>query len=554
MLIIRPVWRGREYSRVSRGKPWVGRGRYVLAGAANRGRVLLLALLVAVPVLGGCSDQIRPVAPGQLAEFNRVDPGGPAVDMDRLARARMPMGSYRVVPGDVLELQMPRIVDQQMPTDAAVLGGNQSYKCRISDEGTIVLPIIGSFPVAGRSLSEIDLSVMAQYYPKYIKKPLPIHVTVSEYSTRKVSIVGAVTRPGVYALRHDQMSLIALLMEAGGIVQNGASVIRIVRSAGDSPGLSFLRRTPQVGRPEAPPAATTTVWEEDRSEELMAGSGRGRVRAVFQRDPPGRTIGWLSLVEGNRVLLQSHLDVSRETERFGFLTAATERIDSALARSLYARLNSLSIDLEADPRAFGAGQRGTGGSWWTVNGWYFETPLAASGSEDRRPAQNVAWRNASEARAENVTTSVLPIKGLNIPFADVALEEGDSVVVERPVEQFVSVIGLVNRPANMPYPPDARYNLIQAIAFAGGLDLAADPRYVSVYRLSPDGTVSAVTVQLVNPENEQDLTEILALPVRPGDVVSVEHTPRTRTNVFLDRVFRISLGLYFNPESLWEDD
>jgi len=89
---------------------------------------------------------------------------------------------------------------------------------------------------------------------------------------------------------------------------------------------------------------------------------------------------------------------------------------------------------------------------------------------------------------------------------------------------------------------------------AGGLDLTADPRYVSVYRLKADGTVADVTLQLVDPENQEKLTETLALPLKPGDVVSVEHTLRTRTNRFLDRVFRVSLGLYFRPESLWDDD
>jgi hypothetical protein len=29
--------------------------------------------------------------------------------------------------------------------------------------------------------------------------------------------------------------------------------------------------------------------------------------------------------------------------------------------------------------------------------------------------------------------------------------------------------------------------------------------------------------------------------------VSVEQTPRTRMNIFLDRVFRITLGLYVDP-------
>jgi protein involved in polysaccharide export with SLBB domain len=134
------------------------------------------------------------------------------------------------------------------------------------------------------------------------------------------------------------------------------------------------------------------------------------------------------------------------------------------------------------------------------------------------------------------------------------LQEGDSVVVEPPPQQFVSVIGLVNRPGNFAYPFDVRYTLIQAVALAGGFDLTADPRYVSVYRLKADGDVAAMTVQLVDPEAQQQLTEELALPLKPGDIVSVEHTPRTRTNTFLDRIFRVSLGLYFRPESFWEDD
>jgi hypothetical protein len=138
-------------------------------------------------------------------------------------------------------------------------------------------------------------------------------------------------------------------------------------------------------------------------------------------------------------------------------------------------------------------------------------------------------------------TLVLPVRGLNIPFADVVLEEGDTVVVEPPWEQSISIVGLVGRPGNMPYPSGVRYTLIQAIAFAGGLDLVADPRYVSVYRLAPDGQIVSITFQLVNPRRQHQLMDALAIRLKPGDVVSVEHTPRTRTNVFFDRVFRIRL-------------
>jgi hypothetical protein len=160
----------------------------------------------------------------------------------------------------------------------------------------------------------------------------------------------------------------------------------------------------------------------------------------------------------------------------------------------------------------------------------------------------------SDPALSGTQTLVLPVRGLNIPFSDVVLQEGDTVVVEPPQEQSIAVLGLVTRPGNMPYPPGVQRTLIEAIAFAGGLDPVADPRYVSVYRLTADGEVVSTTLQLVNPRREQQLTETLALPLKPGDVVSVENTPRTYTNAFLYRFFRVSLGLYVSPEELWNDD
>ncbi len=153
------------------------------------------------------------------------------------------------------------------------------------------------------------------------------------------------------------------------------------------------------------------------------------------------------------------------------------------------------------------------------------------------PARSIQWVND-----QAVTTLVLPIKGLNIPFNDVTLQEGDTVTVEWPRELLISVLGLVRDPGNFPYPPNTEYNLIQAIGLAGGLDPVSDPRYVSIYRLQPDGEISSITIQLVNTRNEQDLTDALAMPVKAGDVISVEHTLRTRTNVFFDRYFRLTFG------------
>ena len=136
------------------------------------------------------------------------------------------------------------------------------------------------------------------------------------------------------------------------------------------------------------------------------------------------------------------------------------------------------------------------------------------------------------------------MRGLNIPFADVALSAGDTVVVEPLRMSFFTVIGLVNKPGNFPYPPDEQYNLMQAIAFAGGLDQVTDPRFAAIYRLKEDGSIVRTAFQIIRAENVSQLTDALNVAIKPGDIVAVENTPRTRTNAFLQRIFNINVGAY----------
>src|SRR4030042_3087329 len=57
-------------------------------------------------VVAGCGDQVRRPSPEEVTTFEMAGPSGPSVDMDRVVRARIPTGPYRVAPGDILELQM----------------------------------------------------------------------------------------------------------------------------------------------------------------------------------------------------------------------------------------------------------------------------------------------------------------------------------------------------------------------------------------------------------------------------------------------------------------
>jgi protein involved in polysaccharide export with SLBB domain len=523
----------------------------------------------------GCAEQVRQPSPAELARFQAADQTSPTVDMDRVLQAKIATGPYRATPGDVLKLEMPRFLEQS--SDVPTADNRQTYNCRIGDDGTIVLPIIGRVAVQDKTLAEIERAIAAQYYPKYVAAPLPVYASVLEYQTQRVSIVGAVTQPGIHALRYDQMSLVALLMQAGGIVGQGAAVIRITRADGPTPGPLLENGKPKI----VPSSVLRPASYQTRSPAP---------RAVFEREGPLRTTGWLQVEgEDGEVCYREWLDVGNEPQRREFLSALALRSQQVASEDLETRFAQLGAYLEEMPKTGHPGSERTGtktlpfaprplesggpdglnevgdatdspglpSGWRALGQGTFMTAVVSTRGAENQPDVTVVSntpvrKDPNGAPVSGIETLVLPVRGLNIPFADVTLAEGDTVVVEPPREQSVAIVGLVTHPGNMPYPPGTRYNLIQAIAYAGGLDLVADPRYVCVYRLAPDGEIVSARFQLVNPHREQQLTETLALPLKPGDVVSVEHTPRTRMNVFFDRVFRITLGLYVDPLNTWD--
>ena len=113
------------------------------------------------------------------------------------------------------------------------------------------------------------------------------------------------------------------------------------------------------------------------------------------------------------------------------------------------------------------------------------------------------------------------------------------VKYQRENERVFTVMGLVNSPNAFPYPPDVRYNLMEALAFAGGLNMTADPRYVKVFRHDTDGKIMSATFG----DDSKSLVEAYGVVIKPGDVIYVDHTLRTRMNQFLSEVLQIRVGV-----------
>ena len=105
-------------------------------------------------------------------------------------------------------------------------------------------------------------------------------------------------------------------------------------------------------------------------------------------------------------------------------------------------------------------------------------------------------------------------------------------------QRVFAVIGLVKESGVFPYPGDVQYTLMEALAFAGGLDMVADPRYLKIYRKDAGGALVSATFSV----DSKSMIETYATVIKPGDLVYVDHTLRTRANQFLSDVFHITVG------------
>jgi polysaccharide export outer membrane protein len=95
--------------------------------------------------------------------------------------------------------------------------GDLKTEAEVSPMGTVSLPLIGEANVNGLDVSDVRQKLTSEY-GKYIRAP-KIDVSLKSYQANRVSVIGEVSKPGVYPLRRRGQLLTELLSEAGGRTQ-----------------------------------------------------------------------------------------------------------------------------------------------------------------------------------------------------------------------------------------------------------------------------------------------------------------------------------------------
>jgi polysaccharide export outer membrane protein len=105
-----------------------------------------------------------------------------------------------------------------------------SSKTRVDELGKIILPLGGELRLSGMTAARAGEAIEARLRETNILKDPHVAVTVLEYATQGVTVLGEVRNPGIYPLLGAH-TLLDLISAAGGVTPNAGKAVTITHRA-----------------------------------------------------------------------------------------------------------------------------------------------------------------------------------------------------------------------------------------------------------------------------------------------------------------------------------
>jgi len=133
------------------------------------------------------------------------------------------VNDYRIGPKDLLEVTVFELPE---------LG----QTVRVSEDGSITLSLLGRVEVSGMTAQELEKKLASLLDQQYTKNA---HVTVFIREYQKVSVLGAVARPGMYELI-GPTTLLQVIAQSGGLTPQSMKEIFVYRMGQDGTQERFV--------------------------------------------------------------------------------------------------------------------------------------------------------------------------------------------------------------------------------------------------------------------------------------------------------------------------
>lgn len=176
--------------------------------------VFILGLLCA-----GCTSRMVYKARALPVEFQPP----PVTDIRDVALPQLASDqgpSDVIMPGDLLEVSVLTSLDTK---DTAI-------SCRVDDEGNIQVPPIGKVTVGGMRFPDAERAIAQAAIERDVYRRPTVTIKRVQSRTYRITVTGAVAKPGVYNIPAAQADLLTALVQAEGLKPDADPVVEIRRS------------------------------------------------------------------------------------------------------------------------------------------------------------------------------------------------------------------------------------------------------------------------------------------------------------------------------------
>ncbi len=121
---------------------------------------------------------------------------------------------YKIGPEDLLDISV--FEDEKL-----------NKTVRVSSQGNVSLPLLGVMRVKGLTSDELEKEIRDLLAEKYFTDP-HVSVFIKEYRNQRISVMGAVEKPGAYDVT-GQKTILDILALAGGLKQDAGQLLFLIR-------------------------------------------------------------------------------------------------------------------------------------------------------------------------------------------------------------------------------------------------------------------------------------------------------------------------------------
>jgi polysaccharide export outer membrane protein len=149
--------------------------------------------------------------------------------MSALSSKREPYRDYKIGPEDLIEIS----VFEEEKLNKTV---------RVSSQGNISLPLLGILRVKGLTPYELEKEIRDLLAEKYFQNP-HVSIFIKEYRNQRISVMGAVEKPGVFDVS-GQKTLLDILAMAAGLKEDAGELLFLIRPARMEREASEVKKNP----------------------------------------------------------------------------------------------------------------------------------------------------------------------------------------------------------------------------------------------------------------------------------------------------------------------